>query len=70
MAIVAIANPHSGATVERDASIYTQKDLDLFVTRMDDAEAYACECDAEPAEWVANMVDKLGQVRAGEIILS
>lgn len=67
---IAVINPFSGAVVERDASVYTQRDLELFATRMDDAEAYACECDAEPAEWIANMVAKLGQVRAGAIILS
>lgn len=67
---ITVINPHSGASVERDASGYTQRDIEVFATRMDDAEAYACECNAEPAEWISNMVAKLGQVRAGVIILS
>lgn len=84
MTTITIVNPFSGAQVERDVTLYTERDLELFAGRMSDDEVYVCELTPDSlasairndgyggpaAMWVANMVAKLGQVRAGEIILS
>ncbi len=67
---ITVINPFSGAIVERDASAYTQRDCELFASRLSDEEAYQCEGGDTPAEWVANMVTLLGAKRAGAVILS
>ena len=68
---ITIVNPHSGATVERDAAAYTERDILLFSSRMTDEESYSVDVQADSnAAWVVNMVQMLGAKRAGEIILS
>lgn len=68
---ITLINPHSGATVERDAAAYTERDILLFGSRMTDEESYHVDVPAESnAAWVVNMVELLGAKRGGEIVLS
>lgn len=68
--MITITNPWSGASVECDEAEFSQADTDLFVTRLSDDEAYQCEGGDTPGEWVAHMVEQLGDKRAGAVILS
>lgn len=66
---VTITNPFSGASVLRDISGTTQAQIDAYAMLMDEADLYELEGPESPAAWLAGMVEKLGPVEAGRIIL-
>lgn len=67
--LVTIINPFSGAAVERDISRTTQTQVAAYAMLLDDTTLYALEGAESPAAWMAAMVEALGPVEAGRIIL-